>query len=75
VIEVHKRVGGPKLLANLLTRYQLARTFEEHDQQLEGLGLQPDSFAILCQLPGMQVCFVSAESESTRGGNWDRHKD
>src|ERR1039458_6445630 len=75
VIEVHKRVGGPKLLAYLLACYQLARTIEEHDQQLEGLGLQPDSFAILCQLPRMQVCFVSAESKSTRSGYRDRHKD
>jgi len=40
VIEIHKRVCGPKFLLKVFASYDLARVFYKHRQDLEGLLLQ-----------------------------------
>src|ERR1035441_8627460 len=73
VVEVHKCVRGPELPANFFARDELTRTVQEHGQQLERLGLQPDSCPMLSQLTGMQFRFVGTKSEPARRGNGRKH--
>jgi hypothetical protein len=54
VIEVDDRLA-PKFLAQLLSGYQLSRSFEQHRQDLKRLLLQPDPQATLRQLARSQV--------------------
>src|ERR1700758_3823030 len=43
VVEIHESICGPELLLKLLASYDLARVFNEHRQDLEGLFLKPHS--------------------------------
>ena len=65
MIEVDECVPGPKFLADLFSRNELAWTLQEHDQKLERLRLQPDSLTIFSQLAGMQIRFEWAEYKPT----------
>ena len=47
MIEIDKRVGGPKPLMKLFPGYQLARVFEQHGQDLKGLIVKLDLDALL----------------------------
>src|ERR1039457_4956524 len=73
VIEVHKRIGGPKLLTNLFSGDELARSLQEQGEQLERLRLQPDSYPLFSQLANLQVCFVGTKRDPTWRGKRGGH--
>jgi hypothetical protein len=52
VIKIHNRLR-PKSAAQFLPRHQLSRLFQQHGEQTEGLLLQPDLLATLCQFACM----------------------
>jgi hypothetical protein len=54
VIEIHDCLR-PKSTAQFLPGDQLSRFFQQDCQQLEGLLLQPESFAMLRQLAGSNI--------------------
>jgi len=56
VIEVHDRLR-PKSVAQFLPGHQFSRLFQQLGQQLEGLFLQPDSFAKLREFTGSKIGF------------------
>jgi hypothetical protein len=63
VIEVHGRLR-PKSGSQLLPGHQVARFFQQHRQQSEGLLLQPPALVLLCQFPGSKIGFESPEPQT-----------
>jgi hypothetical protein len=63
-IKVHKRVGWPNALPQFLPGHDLARLFEKHLKNLEGLFLQSDLSALLAQLSRTQINFEDAEANN-----------
>src|SRR5208282_6191579 len=61
VLEVHKCVGRPKLLAQLLARDDLARLLQQHGQNSKGLFLDLDLKPVLAELSGVKVSFENPE--------------
>jgi hypothetical protein len=64
MIEVHKRVGGPKPAVQFLPRDDFTGMLEEHGQNLEWLFLKPDFDAIAAKLTGAQVGFKGSEADN-----------
>src|ERR1700730_1778163 len=62
MIEIHGRLR-PKFAAQLIAGHQLARRFQQHDQQLKWLVLKPDTFALLPQFAGLNVGFEGAKTQ------------
>jgi hypothetical protein len=52
---------------------EFPRTLQQHYQQQEGLRLQPQSYSLLSQFAGTQVCFDRAKLEMMRCGNHTGH--
>src|SRR5260370_42370381 len=55
VIELYDGVVRPEFLANLLAQHHLAGMRHEHQQDSEGLFLEPDLDAVVAQLSGANV--------------------
>jgi hypothetical protein len=55
VFEIDESVCWPEAVFHLFPGDNLTRTLEKHDQDLEGLALQPDSDPKLAQFSGPQV--------------------
>src|ERR1700722_14735347 len=62
MIEIHNR-RRPKFAAQFLSRYHLARRFEQHNQQSKWLLLKADAFALLLQFAGLNVGFEGAKAQ------------
>src|SRR5271155_4263827 len=67
VIEIHESVCGPELFLQLLARYHLAGTLQEHREELEGLFLQPDAQAMFAQFPSAKIHLENSKPESPVG--------
>jgi hypothetical protein len=63
MIEIYKRVGGPKPAAQFLPRNDFTGTLEEHGQNPERLLLKPDFDAIAAKLTGAKVGFKGSEAD------------
>jgi hypothetical protein len=74
VLEVHKCVGRPKLLAQLLARDDLARLLQQHGQNSKGLFLNFDLEPVLVQLSGAKVSFEDPEVDNMRDQGWVGHR-
>jgi hypothetical protein len=55
VLKINERISGPKANPNLFPGNYFARSFKKYDQDLEGLSLQLDSYAVPAQLAGAQI--------------------
>jgi hypothetical protein len=63
-VEIHERVCGPQLLAQLFPRYQFAGALQQKGENLKRLFLQFYSNAALPQLTGSQVNLENPETAS-----------
>src|ERR1700730_8692343 len=61
MIEIHGRLR-PKFAAQLIAGHQLARRFQQHDQQLKWLVLKPETGALLPLFAGLYVCLEGAKT-------------
>ena len=66
VIEINERIGGPQPRAHLFARNNLARAFQQHGKNLEGLVLDLYSAAIAAQFSGPHVHFKGTEAHNPR---------
>jgi len=67
VIEIHESVRGPELLLKFLASYDLAGTFQQHGQELEGLLLQPDAQAMFAQFSSAKIHLENSKPDSPVG--------
>jgi hypothetical protein len=69
VFEIDESVGLPQPLAQIVTRNDFARPFEQGDDDLSRVFLQVDSFAIAVQLACGRIQF---EMSSEANARWSR---
>jgi hypothetical protein len=62
VIELNHRVIGPESALDLFPGDHIARTFQEHGEDLKGLVLEPDPQTVFAQFPGSKVKFKDPEA-------------
>jgi hypothetical protein len=55
MLKINERIPGPKTNPNFFAGYYFAGFFKKHDQDLEGLSLQLDSYAVPAYFAGAQV--------------------
>jgi hypothetical protein len=63
VVEIHESVCRPELFLKFLASYDLAGMLKQHRQDLEGLFLKPDSYAMLAQLTSGEIQFENSKME------------
>src|SRR6516165_1881745 len=63
LLEVHERVGRPKLLLQLFSGDGLARTVQQHDQYVQRLPLQPDLHAFLAEFASLWIKLEHAKTQ------------
>ena len=73
MVEIHERVGGPQLAAELLASDDLLGMDEEHLQDSQRLILKPDLDALLAQFSGAHVQLERAEADDLRTGRFVVH--
>jgi hypothetical protein len=64
VVEVHEGVCGPELFLKFLACDYLAGVLEQHNQDAEGLFLEPDSEPVLAQFASAKIQFENSEKET-----------
>jgi hypothetical protein len=65
VIKVDKGVRRPELAAQLLSRNQFSRPFQQSRQHLKGLFLESYLLTALPQLPGVEIYLEGAETDNS----------
>ncbi len=75
MIEVHERVGRPKLLPQILARHHFPRPLQQDNQNLKGLLLQPHPHSRLSKLAALGIRFEHPEPVNSPGliGRHRRH--
>src|SRR5260370_31422994 len=63
-IKVYKSIRRPKLIAKLVPGHDFAGLFQQHNENLKGLFLQPESDAVLMQLARRKVNLKGSEAEN-----------
>src|SRR5262249_39948928 len=74
VIEIDEGVGGPEFVAQLLAGNDFTGMFQKHDQDLEGLFLEPDLRAMLTQFTGPQIDLKRAKANALQPGRRAFHE-
>jgi hypothetical protein len=65
VIEIHKSVGRPDFLPQVLARDYFAWVFQQNPEDLEWLFLQSDSCSVLAQLSRMLLQLEASETNDS----------
>jgi hypothetical protein len=65
VIEIHKSVGWPDFLPQVLARDYFAWVFQQNPQDLEWLFLQPDSCSVLAQFSRVLLQLEASETNDS----------
>jgi hypothetical protein len=63
VVEIHERIGGPDLGADVLARHEVAATFQQDFQHLQRLAMQADFHAVLAKLARADIQFKGVEAQ------------
>jgi hypothetical protein len=66
VLEIDDRVAGPKLLAQVFTRHQRARLFDQHAQNAQRLALELELHPAPAQLKRTPIKFKGIEPKEMR---------
>ena len=61
VLEINEGILRPELLSDLFAGHQLARTLQQHGQDLEGLTVQLDLQSVLAQFSCTEIDFEDTE--------------
>jgi hypothetical protein len=73
LFKVNKRVGRPKVLLQFFPGDSLARTLQQHDQDVDRLPLQPDLHPLFAEFPGFRIELEHAKAEGRRNGTGSLH--
>jgi len=63
-VKVHKSIRRPKLVAKLVPGNDFARIFQQHNENLKRLLLQPESDPVLVQLARRKVNLEGSKAEN-----------
>jgi len=66
VVEVHKRVGRPELLLELLAADEPTGMLQQNREYLKGLVLQDEPVTVALEFPALQVELKLAETDLVR---------
>lgn len=66
MIEIDEGLGAPEALAHFFAGDEIAGALEEHEQDLEGLGVKFHADAVLAELAGGGIGLERAEGEDAR---------
>jgi hypothetical protein len=61
VLEIHGGIVGPEPSLDIFARHQVAWPLQEHNQDSQGLTLQPDFDSVLAKLVCVKVQFKGSE--------------
>src|SRR5262245_1173877 len=73
VLEIDERIAWPELVSELISRDQFARSFEQHDKNLNWLTLHLNFASMLAQLTRPEIEFETLEFDRTRSWFWLAH--
>src|SRR5438309_3025270 len=71
--EVNESIVLPQMLLELLSRADLSRIFQQHQQDFGSLRLQLDLKSVLPQLTGLRIELEDSETNDTWGQSWIFH--
>src|SRR2546422_257964 len=72
-LEVNESTVLPQVLLELLSRADLSRIFQQHQQDFGSLRLQLDLESVLPQLTGLRTELEDSETNDTWGQGWIFH--